>query len=186
MAKSRQQKRSQLQEKRIAADLGGRTQPGSGSFWGAKSDVRKQGQIRCEAKYTAKKKYTLKLADLLKIKDEAIRGGLETPVMQVEFVAGSSAFSWKYAIIEYHYFRHIYAFSNAYRTLRIPSELSTGKSLTLSVESMLKSAHEAAAAGVDWALELAWFPRDVGGAKARFVLLDWNWFVTLHEAYTQQ
>jgi hypothetical protein len=186
MAKSRQQKRSQLQEKRIAADLGGRTQPGSGSFWGAKSDVRKQGQIRCEAKYTAKKKYTLKLADLLKIKDEAIRGGLETPVMQVEFVAGSSAFSWKYAIVEYHYFRHIYAFSNAYRTLQFPSEFSTGKSITISVEHMLSAASKAAAKKEDWALELIWAIENVGGMRYRFVVLDWNWFVTLHEAYQQQ
>lgn len=81
-------KRSQLQEKRAAKDVGGRIVAGSGAakFSGG-GDVRKQGELRVECKFTHKPAYNLKLADMAKIRTQAIEGGLEFPVMQIEFVS---------------------------------------------------------------------------------------------------
>lgn len=79
------QRRSQLQERRIAQDTGGRVQPASGALSGAKSDVRLTGQLRIEAKTTSKNSFILKLEDLKKIMLEALSGGVEHWVFQVEF-----------------------------------------------------------------------------------------------------
>jgi hypothetical protein len=79
----RQKKISAKQEKRLARDLGGKTQPASGAMPNAKSDVRAVGSVRAEAKYTAKSSFSLKLADLEKIVGEA---GLEMAVLQLCFV----------------------------------------------------------------------------------------------------
>jgi hypothetical protein len=180
MAKSRQQKRSQLQERRIAEDVGGRVQAGSGSSWQAKSDVRVQGAIRCEAKYTEKKTYSLKLADLLKIRDEAIRGGLETPVMQVEFVIGPGA-SMKYAVIGYTYFRHIFGFYNDSRTLDQKSYHVAAKQFPLDCFELRKfEAQVATRENQDWVVQLWWD----GEPPNVFAVIPWHSFVTMHEAYT--
>lgn len=64
----------------------------------AKGDVRADGELRVECKTTSKRSYTLKLDDLLKIQVEAIRGGLESPVLQVEF-QGPAGNNKKYAVI---------------------------------------------------------------------------------------
>ncbi len=83
--KTKIQKRSRLQERRIADDIGGREQPGSGAPWSAKGDVRKTGDLRVEAKTTSAKTFILKLREILKIRDEALSGGVEDWAMQVEF-----------------------------------------------------------------------------------------------------
>lgn len=81
---SKMQKRiSAKQEKRLAQDLGGKTQPASGALKHAKGDVRAVGEVRAEAKYTSKSSYQLKLAELEKIVGEA---GLERAVLQLCFV----------------------------------------------------------------------------------------------------
>jgi len=89
---------SQRQEKQAAKDVGGYTVAGSGAakFSGG-GDVRKQGELRIECKYTEKDYYDLKLSELKKIKLQALHGGLEQAVMQLEFVSGSS--SWKCVIL---------------------------------------------------------------------------------------
>lgn len=80
-------KRSQLQEKRAAQDVGGRTVAGSGAAkHSGGGDVRKQGDLRVECKFTHKDHYTIKLSELGKIQMQAIKGGLEAPVMLIEFV----------------------------------------------------------------------------------------------------
>lgn len=87
----RQRRISQRQEKQAAEDVGGRTVAGSGAAkHSGGGDVRKRGTLRIECKYTEKGSYALKLADLTKIKMEALKGGLEQPVMQLEFVSGST------------------------------------------------------------------------------------------------
>lgn len=66
---------SKHQEHRIAKDVKGQTQAGSGSGWHAKGDVRKIGVWRIEAKQTGSYNYTLKRRDIIKIQQEAAKAG---------------------------------------------------------------------------------------------------------------
>jgi Holliday junction resolvase len=79
-------KRSQRQEKGVAGLLLGRTVPASGAVRHGGYDVRKQGELTIECKYTSKKSYTLKLEDLQKVKAAALRNGAEKPLMTIRFV----------------------------------------------------------------------------------------------------
>jgi len=81
------QRKSQLQEKRTARDLGGRVQPGSGARDFAKGDVRKVGKVRVECKTTGAKSYALKISEIQKIKAESLNG-FEDWAMQIEFQGG--------------------------------------------------------------------------------------------------
>lgn len=78
-------KTSLRQERDIAEEFGGRTQPGSGNQAGAKGDVRKRGELRIEAKYTEADSYRLVLDDLYKIAGEAAHG--ELPVFVIDFLS---------------------------------------------------------------------------------------------------
>lgn len=69
----------------MARDIGGRVQPASGALSAFKGDVRHRGVVRGEAKTTSKDRYTLKFADLLKIREEALLGGGEGWVFQVQY-----------------------------------------------------------------------------------------------------
>lgn len=103
MARSQNQRRSQRQEARAAASLGGRVQPGSGAMPFAKGDVRVVGQVRAECKTTSAQSYGLKLAEWRKIQSEAIQGGGEMPVMQIEF-QGTFGMHTKLAVISWESF----------------------------------------------------------------------------------
>lgn len=82
----RQKKMSQRQEKKLAEDIEGRTVAGSGAGrTSGGGDVRKRSVLRAECKVTEQSSYTIKFTDLLKIQDQAIKGGLEHPVVQVRF-----------------------------------------------------------------------------------------------------
>lgn len=92
-------RKSILQERRAAEDIGGRVQPGSGAPAHYKSDVRKTGDSRLECKTTGSKSFTLKLAELEKIKAEAIMGGCEGWAFQVEFQGSTS--NKRFAVIDW-------------------------------------------------------------------------------------
>jgi len=81
----RQKKISSRQEKFTAQDVGGRMMPASGAMPNAGADVRKMGELRIECKYTDKDFYSLELLILEKVKLQAIKGGLEAPVLQLGF-----------------------------------------------------------------------------------------------------
>lgn len=81
----RQKKISGRQERETARDLGGRTMPASGALPESGGDVRKMGELRVECKYTDKDHYVLELSILEKVKLQAIKGGLEAPVLQLGF-----------------------------------------------------------------------------------------------------
>jgi hypothetical protein len=70
-------------EKRVAKATGGRTQPGSGSRWHAKGDVKTPAWLG-QVKATAKKTYSLKLADLQAIEAQAAATNRE-PMFLIEF-----------------------------------------------------------------------------------------------------
>jgi hypothetical protein len=77
--------KSRRQERRLAKDLGGRRQPGSGCFEGRKGDV-KLDDFLIEAKRTDKHSLGLKVAWLKKIDAEAA-AMMKTPAIAIEFGA---------------------------------------------------------------------------------------------------
>lgn len=174
MAKSKIQRRSKLQEKRIAKDVGGRVQAGSGSSWRAKGDVRKMGDLRIEAKYTEKPTYVLKHADLEKLRLEAIEGGLEIPVMQVEFVGGGT--SYKLAIFDLQLFLDWYQKSHD-NMLNMTDLVATEKQATLDGSALQSFFWGALNKGKQGVVRVIWrgLPKD-------YAIIEWDLFTAVHEA----
>lgn len=172
MAKSWSQKRSKLQEQRIAEDIGGRIQAGSGSSWRAKSDVRDFGKLRIEAKFTSKSSYILKLHDILKIRSEALRGGLELWAMQIEFVGGSKQ---KYAVIDHYSLLEL-----RQRVPRACTETYVGtenRQFKMDLDELRSCAGQAGISGTDWSLHLDWVHCGI-----KVAIIDWDYFLSLYEA----
>ena len=136
--KSYSQRRSKLQEKRAARDVGGRAQKGSGSSEFAKGDFRRVGNVRGECKHTVKKTYILKEEELKKIQMEALRGGFEDWVMQVEFVRALGQ-STKFAVVDCKMFMEMWvaARPSNYTSLSSSSVCQIGKSFQFKTDDML-------------------------------------------------
>lgn len=75
---------SKLQEKKAAANYGGKTTPGSGNQWYKKGDVHTDEMI-IECKTTAKASYSLKSDDLRKLHTQAILEN-KMPVFEIHFI----------------------------------------------------------------------------------------------------
>lgn len=90
-------KKSQLQEKRVASELGGRVTPASGALWGAKGDV-KSDLFLAECKTTEKPAYPLTLKTWTKISKEALKENFRLPVMSVDLCNGKD----KMAVVAYY------------------------------------------------------------------------------------
>jgi len=75
-------RQADVQEKRVAKDLGARPTIASGQTPVDKGDVRSD-RVRVECKYTDKKSYSLKAEDLRKIANAA--QGEQIPLLYVEF-----------------------------------------------------------------------------------------------------
>lgn len=86
--------RSRKAELRVAADIGGRAQPGSGSSPLAKGDVRLKGKTRVEHKTTTTGSYRITVDLLEKIRSHCGPG--ETPSFIVQFTdkAGREIDQW--------------------------------------------------------------------------------------------
>jgi len=137
------------------------------------------GRLRVEAKFTEKGTYSLKLADWLKIKDEAIKGGLETPAMQIEFIPPGAAGTYKLAVMSYQLFRHWHGFSQE-KTLFEAEFFCTGKQFTIDwvdARSHFVSSIGRAGHGV-WRVV---FDRGPNEQKVSLALIEWDLFTTLHE-----
>ena len=76
-------KRSQLQEKSVAKNLGGRVVVASGALWSAKGDVRNDNYL-VECKTTRKDFYTITSKVWEKIVKEANSDHLRTPLLVVD------------------------------------------------------------------------------------------------------
>ncbi len=89
------------QEKRAAAELGGKTTAASGAakFSGG-ADVRVMGKIKLECKFTEKSSYILKYEELKKVRRQAIKV-LEQPVLQFAFRHPSGRLK-SYAVIPWN------------------------------------------------------------------------------------
>ena len=177
MPKSPQQKRSRLQERRIAEDIGGREQPASGASWSAKGDARKTGDLRVEAKFTEKDHYTLKLADLLKIRDEALRGSAEHWAFQVEF----TAYRQKWAILDFGLWHHMYMFQAGAGCIWRLQELRTDvKSLRLHATELYQWRTGASSRQEDLVVRIEFITPEKTWV---FALVDWDEFIRVREAY---
>lgn len=82
-ARKRQNGRSRRQERKVARDLGGRVQAGSGSSWRARQDVKTDDEM-VQVKYTDKDSFTLRAKEWEGIVADALKNGRE-PAMIVEF-----------------------------------------------------------------------------------------------------
>lgn len=76
----------QTQERRVAGEIGGKPQPGSGNKWYAKGDA-KGPDLLVECKSTDKESISIKLGVIDKIEREAMLAGRE-PVLQIDFTGG--------------------------------------------------------------------------------------------------
>lgn len=90
-------KASQRQEKRVAMRTSGKVQPGSGSGYMRKGDVRSFLQL-IECKTTTKQSYSLKRAVLDKIEKEALLDGRD-------FVLALEIDGREYAVMAFDYFQ---------------------------------------------------------------------------------
>ncbi len=95
---------SERQEHKIAKDIGGRRQPGSGGGPWNKDDVRKEGKFRVEAKMTSKKSFSVKRSDLAKVRGHCELG--EVPLMQIQFTDEQRNVEEQWVVIPYDYWRH--------------------------------------------------------------------------------
>lgn len=183
MAKSRTQKRSKRQEEKIAEDLGGRRQAGSGSSWRAKGDVRAMGKLRVEAKFTQKPSYLLKLDDWKKIREEAIKGGLETPVMQVEFVPPGSSPGMKFAVMDYKLFRDWHGFSQDKGINQV--ETWTGsKSIEVQALELIQLGLQSLKEGTTPVTKFTFSPlMEPKDTKWELAVIPWAIFTEIYEAY---
>lgn len=109
---------SQLQEKRVAKEVKGKVTISSGAIWCQKGDVRNDNFL-IECKTTKKDNYIFKLSTWDKIKKEAIKDGLKSPAMCIEFNNDSNK---RFAILEIGYLDEIL---NYFKYCADNSEIST-------------------------------------------------------------
>ena len=183
--KSYSQRRSKLQEKRAARDVGGFAQKGSGSSGFAKGDFRRVGNVRGECKHTSKPVYILKEADLKKIQAEALKGGFEDWVMQVEFL-GAVGQSKKFAVLDYKMFQEMWQYTSSHYNNVTKSQstyLQIGKSFQFKLDDALKysSMH---------VMQLA-FTEDDETAKNVFnlklyAIVPWQAYLDARKAYMER
>ena len=88
---------SKKKEDRVASEIGGHRVPASGAMAHSKDDVRAQGKVRVEHKYTAKDSYRFDPRDFIGLKKRANSMG-EQPVFIVELSNGRT----KIAITQDH------------------------------------------------------------------------------------
>lgn len=102
MAKSKNVRRSQKQEKRIAKEMHGRTRPASGALPTAKGDVvTEHYDMLVEAKLTEQTGYRLTRQTIRKIKNEALKAG-KNYMLQLDFIKEPDA--CRLAIVDYDVF----------------------------------------------------------------------------------
>lgn len=83
--KTRDQKRSKLQEIRASREYGGSLTPGSGNTWVKKGDLRTEDEM-FEFKTTNKETYSLSASELMRLRDHALLDN-KIPVFEIEFAA---------------------------------------------------------------------------------------------------
>ena len=173
------QRRAKKQEERIAEEVGGRAQPASGARWHSKGDVRAAGRLRVEAKHTSKPSYTLKLKDLLKIRQEAVSGGMESWAMQVEFL-GQAGGSASYAVLGYELYCDMHALVVKKSPLAV-EWATVGERISFHKDELKVFADRVTAVSTDWCLVVTFLRDD--GTKQRYAIIPWDDFLHLHKEF---
>ena len=117
---------SKKQEKRIAKELDGKTQAGSGSVWGYRRDVVTP-ELLIEAKTTTTGKYALSIKDLKHLKFQAYSEG-KIPAYVIEF-----AMKGEVAVVPFQDLGEDFL-EEFTSTRTIPSKTKSPKILTISLE----------------------------------------------------
>lgn len=130
--KTHGQRRSKLQERRVAKELGGRVQKASGATKFAKGDVRAKG-LFAECKTTSKTAYILKLEDLKKITREAFQRNFSDWVFQIEFQGRGMA--RKFAVIDLDRYLQLHGVE---RTPFFSYHVHGGLSINIALEELLE------------------------------------------------
>lgn len=93
MKRRSNRKKSQRQEKRLAGELGGRVQPGSGSVAAYKGDITGalDGRVMVEAKTTSARQFVMKLDTLEKMERDAQGTGC-SPALVLTFESAKRDF----------------------------------------------------------------------------------------------
>lgn len=79
--------KSNLQEKSVAKQFGGKQVIASGALWFAHSDVRSEKYL-IECKTTAKASFAITQKHWEKIQNEALHDGLRIPILNVQLLDG--------------------------------------------------------------------------------------------------
>ena len=74
-------------EERIARDLGGTAQAGSGNTANRRGDIRVHGRLRVQEKTTSGRSFSLRSQDWEEVREQALLAG-EEPVMVIRFLEG--------------------------------------------------------------------------------------------------
>lgn len=165
--------------------MGGTVQKGSGSSEFAKGDFRSVGNIRGECKLTKKEFYTLKEEELQKIKLEALKGGFEDWVMQVEYV-GAGGQSKKFAVLDYRMFMEMWAASPLVESgplLTQSAHWQPGKSFRMQYSEMMGAGklglhiHQ-----VTFGYNQADIPRDTM-KKGLYAIVPWQTYLSTRTAF---
>lgn len=162
--------------------MGGTVQKGSGSSDFAKGDFRNVGNIRGECKCTSKLVYILKEDELQKIKLEALKGGFEDWVMQVEFL-GQVGSSKKFAVVDCKMFMEMWteARPQGYTSLSSQSIVQVGKSHQLKVDE-LKYGHGLHVTEILFTED----KETVGTRDPVYLVVPWQAYLDVRKAYMEK
>lgn len=155
---------SNKQEKVATEELGMKMMPASGATTFGGGDGRLAGQLRLECKFTESDTYILHLSDLVKLRNQAIKGGLEYPIFQLEFKKANKA---KYAIVP-----KVGPTPLVFNFFEVPVMTTYNKSIKLYSGDLLKML------GKSSPLMVIAFDRVPVLNKLEFAIYEWNDFMS--------
>lgn len=158
---------SNKQEKVATQDLGMKMMPASGATMFGGGDGRLAGKLRLECKFTDSDTYILHLSDLLKLRTQAIKGGLEYPIFQLEFKKDNKA---KYAIVP-----KAGASETIFNFFEVPNITTYNKSIKIYSGDLYRMMSKSSP------IMYITFDRIPILGKLEFAVYEWNDFMTKQE-----
>lgn len=133
--------------------------------------------LRMECKTTSKKTFTLKLDELLKITTEALMGGLESWVFQIEF-QGQAGMNRKFAVIDWAWFDELRRAREPETTLYVSYYDAPAQSTKLSLPTLQSQMGDTLSLPLPrmWAASVTFLH-----PFKQYALIDWTLFQSLRE-----